>query len=334
VVPLPLDCVPVAMAGQRIDGQYLAIAGMPYKTRKPYNKHCEKEDATPQSGVVVANGSVISGNTSVGGGTANRSAAAAPPQRCAEARSAAAVGTITIITCNENSIRWNKGEVIQRPAGVALTAITAFRNSIVAVGESVVQSCGAGAAPAASPHRLSFVDVTCGTVMRQILNAHDDYITSLNVLDEGSYVLLSGGRDAAVKLWDPRSREESPVVNTALCTAESSHCSTITAMCTAGYNILSTAVDGSLLMWDLRSMEAPQLRRELGYPIVDAALIERQRAVVATSRGIIAVSLDSLEPLDMYFRHSAYSHVVANMTGELLFTASAEGDMHCVIVTK
>ncbi|KPA85729.1 hypothetical protein ABB37_00097 [Leptomonas pyrrhocoris] len=331
VVPLPLDCVPVGMAGQRIDGQYLAIASMPYKSRKPYLPYCTGVEARAATGSTDSDAAenINKASTFAKGNTT-------PSATRREAPNGAGVGAIIVITCNANSIRWNKGEVIMRPAGVALTAITAFRNSIVAVGESAVlratPSADAAAAAMASPHRLSFVDVACGTVLRQILSAHDDYITALNVLDEASYVLLSGGRDAAVKLWDPRSREDSPVVNTALCTGAPTHNSTITAMCTTGYNIVSTAMDGSMLVWDLRSMEAPQVRHELDYPIVDVTLITGKRAVAATWRGLITVSLDTLEPLDMRESDRGYSHVMSNNTGELVFTASCCGVLHTVAV--
>ncbi|KPI89437.1 hypothetical protein ABL78_1473 [Leptomonas seymouri] len=333
VVPLPLDCVPVGMAGQRIDGQYLAIASMPYKSRKPYLRFCATGEAKAPTGSKAAD-TADSNNAST---SADSNSTQSTYRR--EASNGAGVGAIIVITCNENSIRWNKGEVIMRPAGVALTAITAFRNSIVAVGESMVQwatpsAAAVAAAAVASPHRLSFVDVAGGTVMRQIPKAHDDYITALNVLDDGSYVLLSGGRDAAVKLWDPRSREDTPVVNTALCTGVPTHNSTITAMCTMGYNIVSTAVDGSMLVWDLRSMEAPRVRHELAYPIVDVALLGGKHAVTATSRGLITVSLDTLEPLDMRSCNTGYSHVIANNTGELLFTAACSGPLHAVAVRE
>lgn len=325
VVPLPLDCVPVGMAGQRIDGQYLAIASMPYKSRRPYSDFCKEAGGAP--GVQRGIGEAESGGGEQGNG--------------------AGVGAIIVITCNENSIRWNKGEVIMRPAGVALTAITAFRNSIVVVGESLVKAkpmhtdkiAAAEEAILPSPatsslHRLSFVDVAYGTVMRQIPNAHDDYITALTVLDEGSYVLLSGGRDSAVKLWDPRSREDSPVVNTALCAGVASHNTTISAICTTGFNVLSTSVDGSMRLWDLRSMDAPVVQHDLAYHTVDVSLISNRRAAAATSRGLVIVSLDTLRPTDMCYAEPGYTHVTPNSSGELVFAASCSGSLSAAAVLE
>lgn len=336
VVPLPLNCVPVAMAGQRIDGQYLAIASMPYKLRRPYREHCKPSTGGQASGAIdVDSASRANNPRKSNANMAEGNAILSATQH--NASSGAGVGAIIVITCNENSIRWNKGEVIMRPAGVALTAITAFRNSIVAVGESMVTPAAAASAASAvvtsSPHRLSFVDVMSGAGMRQIPNAHDDYITVLNVLDESSYVLLSGGRDASVKLWDPRSREDSPVVNTALCTAAPTHDTTISAVCATGYKVLSTDLDGSMLIWDLRSMEAPQVRHELSYPIVDVALVSGKQAVAATSRGLISVSTETLEPLDMRYSDSGYAHVLPNSTGGLVFAANTRGLIELVAVT-
>lgn len=344
IVPLPLDCIPVGMAGQRMDGQYLAIASMPYKSRKPYAAFCD----APPSGAAAA-GRIGRAETESG----DRGETNAAQRRDGMAGAAAnggggggaGVGAIIVITCNENSLRWNKGEVILRPPGVALTAITAFRNSIVAVGESVVKPTSrlvsaaavaaaavASSAATSSQNRLSFVDVAHGTVMRQIPKAHDDYITSLNVLEEGSYVLLSGGRDAAVKLWDPRSREDTPVVNTALCTDAMAHTSTISAICPTGYNIVTSAVDGSLLVWDLRSMAAPQVRHKLDSPVVDLALLDSKYAVAATSRGLITLALDTLDPLDMRYNENGFLHVLPNSTGELVFAAETSGRLSAMAV--
>ncbi|KAG5505459.1 hypothetical protein GH5_03485 [Leishmania sp. Ghana 2012 LV757] len=317
VVPLPMNCVPVAMAGQRLDGQYLAIAGMPFKSRKPYSRYCGKSalrlSSTPAAAMAAADG-VADGAGSAGEGTGN-------------------AGAIIVITCNENSIRWNKGEIIMRPPGIALTAITAFRNSIVAVGESAVRAAATAAAAssepgagilsgnASAPHRLSFVDVMNGSVVRQIPKAHDEYITALTVLEESSYVLLSGGRDAAVKMWDPRSREDTPVLNTALCTGALHHETTISSIHAVGYNIITTDVYGAMVVWDLRSMAAPNKRHHFAYPIADATLIQQNRAAIATTRGIVTVALDTLEPLDLYYDKGLCTRLLANDAGNLLFMA-------------
>lgn len=341
VVPLPMNCVPVAMAGQRLDGQYLAIAGMPLKGRKPYsqyNRAVKETTAMTRSATTTPlasvhnRGAASAASADAGGGDAVPSLPLAAPAE------SLAAGAIIVITCNENSIRWNKGEIIMRPPGVAITAITAFRNSIVAVGESVVSCAAPGPAiadpAAAAPHRLSFVDVVNGTVMRRVPQAHDDFITAMTVLEESSYVLLSGGRDAAVKLWDPRSREDCPVVNTALCVDAPHHETTISTLHTYGFNILSTDVDGVVAVWDLRKMAAPQLRREVCLPIADATLLHANRAALATPRGVVTIALDTLHQLDLGYERGSCTHVLANDAGTVLFTANdsnvtmlAVGDM-------
>ncbi|KAG5479092.1 hypothetical protein LSCM1_02940 [Leishmania martiniquensis] len=316
VVPLPMNCVPVAMAGQRLDGQYLAIAGMPFKSRKPYSRYCGKSavrlPSTPAPAGTLAAVDVADGAGAGGDGTGN-------------------AGAIIVITCNENSVRWNKGEIVMRPPGIALTAITAFRNSIVAVGESAVRAAATAASSgpgsgilsgnASAPHRLSFVDVMNGSVVRQIPKAHSGYITALTVLEESGYVLLSGGRDAAVKMWDPRSRDDTPVVNTALCTGVPHHETTISSIHTAGYGIITTDVYGAMAVWDIRSMTAPSKRHSFAYPIADATLIQQNRAAIATTRGIVTVSLDTLEPLDWYYDKGLCTRLLANDAGNLLFMA-------------
>ncbi|GET88567.1 hypothetical protein, conserved [Leishmania tarentolae] len=323
VVPLPMNCVPVAMAGQRLDGQYLAIAGMPLKSLRPYSKYCRSVAARPSStsapatAMAAADGAVD--GTGVAGKTGNMATGAAA--------GTGNTGAIIVITCNENSIRWNKGEIVLRPPGIALTAITAFRNSIVAVGESAVGAAAAAehgavgmlTGNASAPHRLSFVDVVSGSVMRQIPKAHNDYITALTVLEESSYVLLSGGRDAAVKMWDPRSREETPVLNTAFCTAPH-HEDTISSIHTTNYNIITTDVCGAMVVWDLRKMAAPHKRHKFAYPIAESALIQQNRAALATTRGIVTVALDTLEPQDLYYE-GICTRLLANDAGNLLFVA-------------
>ncbi|KAG5504972.1 hypothetical protein JKF63_04419 [Porcisia hertigi] len=331
VVPLPMDCVPIAMAGQRLDGQYLAIAGMPLKSRKPYSKYSEQPPTRPGSTpapaiATTAIDSVMDGAGAAGDATGLLTGAAAGTGNA---------GAIIVITCNENSLRWTKGEIVMRPPGIALTAITAFRNSIVAVGESAVSAAAAAATSisgggsgsgilsgnASAPHRLSFVDVVNGVAMRQIPKAHDNYITALTVLEESSYVLLSGGRDAAVKMWDPRSREDTPVVNTALCKKALHNETTISSLHTAGYSIITTDVNGAMVVWDLRNMATPHKRHQFAYPIVDATLIQDNRAAIATSRGIVTVSLDTLEPEDLFYDKGACTRLLANDTGDLLFAA-------------
>ncbi|CAM45135.1 conserved hypothetical protein [Leishmania braziliensis MHOM/BR/75/M2904] len=315
VVPLPMNCVPVAMAGQRLDGQYLAIAGMPLKSQRPYSKYCVRPAAGPSSTPISATTAMATTDSAVDtvGGAGDAAAGASN------------AGAIIVITCNENSIRWNKGEIVMRPPGISLTAITAFRNSIVAVGESAVSAGGPGASilssNASAPHRLSFVDVMNGSVMRQIPKAHDDYITALTVLEDSSYVLLSGGRDAAMKMWDPRSREDTPVVNTALCTDALHHETTISSIHTVGYNIITADVYGAMVVWDLRNMAAPRKRHHFLYPIADVTLIRKNRAVVATTRGVVTVALDTLEPQDLYYEKPLCTRLLANDVGNLLFMA-------------
>ncbi|TPP54056.1 hypothetical protein CGC20_16340 [Leishmania donovani] len=337
VVPLPMNCVPVAMAGQRLDGQYLAIAGMPFKSRKPYSKYCGRPAVRPSStsaaatAMAAADGAVD--GACVAGDAASMAAGAAVGTGSA--------GAIIVITCNENSIRWNKGEIVMRPPGIALTAITAFRNSIVVVGESAVSAAAAGGPGAAgvlsgnasAPHRLSFVDVMSGSVMRQLPKAHDDYITALTVLEESSYVLLSGGRDAAVKMWDPRSREDTPVVNTALCTGALHHETTISSIHTTRYNIITTDVYGAMVVWDLRNMAAPYKRHQFAYPIAEATLIQQNRAALATTRGIMTVSLDTLGPQDLYYDKGICTRLLANDAGNLLFVAR-EGELDVFAVSN
>ncbi|CBZ27063.1 conserved hypothetical protein [Leishmania mexicana MHOM/GT/2001/U1103] len=337
VVPLPMNCVPVAMAGQRLDGQYLAIAGMPFKSRKPYSKYCGRPAVRPSSTSAPATAMAVADCAVDGVGV---------PGDAASMATGAAVGTgnagaIIVITCNENSIRWNKGEIVMRPPGIALTAITAFRNSIVAVGESAVSAAAAGgpgtagmlSGNASAPHRLSFVDVMSGSVMRQIPNAHGDYITALTVLEESSYVLLSGGRDAAVKMWDPRSREDTPVVNTALCTRALHHETTISSIHTTGYNIITTDVYGAMAVWDLRNMATPYKRHQFAYPIAEATLIQQNRAALATTRGIITVALDTLGPQDLYYDKGICTRLLANDAGNLLFVAR-EGELDVFAVSN
>nr|CCD17444.1 unnamed protein product [Trypanosoma congolense IL3000] len=295
-LPVALDCPP--------SGDYMVIAGMPISALSQQ----VMIKATSGSG---ANGQVDKKRP-------------APPGRVKGP-------LLRFLTLNEDTGVWTSGETAVRRDNTTLTAATALANMVVCAAES----CPADrASESGLQHSLVLLNACTPQPSLVFDRAHEDYITTLCVGDEGGNTIFSGSRDRVVKMWDIRGNSTCPVLSIGsiagpyaeppLRCVESAHNDTITAILPYRKELFTASIDGTLLMWDLRRLSGAVQEIRMAAPILDLAIAGCSCLVVSTVRSLNLLSLETLKLRDVV-PNVTYTKLCTNYDGRVLFAAGSTG---------
>ncbi|SPN99502.1 probable U5 snRNP-specific 40 kD protein (novel WD-40 repeat protein) [Cephalotrichum gorgonifer] len=109
---------------------------------------------------------------------------------------------------------------------------------------------------ASADTHLASWDLESGARIRRYIG-HEDIVNTLDISRRGEELLISGGDDCTIGIWDPRSKNAVDYIQT-------DYPVTAVAVSEAGNEIYSGSIDGDIRAWDLRkksqvfSMLGPQ----------------------------------------------------------------------------
>lgn len=320
---MPYDCVPVAMSGPPL-GNFLVVSGMPFPPNSPYAACVETRKHQR-----LAEG---------GSGLPTPSSASPTP-------------VLRVLECSGDNGMWTNRDLITRPQGTILTAVAALPNSLICSAESAIESitgtpsstaasalaaggAGAGATSGAGVrHSINIYSGGTGRLEHSLNRVHAGYTTVLTACENSQFVILSGSRDATVKVWDIR-RDGGSSADPALVAGaggalplhklEPPHTDTVTTLYTAGDYVFSGALDGSLFMWDMRRMRSPVGSKVFASPVLGVTGLEGGRFATSTARGLFLLTRENMGVLDVV-PNVAFTQIQSNKAGNTVFAAGREG---------
>lgn len=102
---------------------------------------------------------------------------------------------------------------------------------------------------ASADTHLASWDLTSGVRIRRYLG-HEEVINTLAISRRGEEILVSGGDDSTVGIWDPRSKNATDYIQTDFPV-------TAVAVAEAGNEVYTGGIDNDVRVWDLRKTAAP-----------------------------------------------------------------------------
>jgi hypothetical protein len=216
--------------------------------------------------------------------------------------------------------KWGPAQKINRPIGSVVTSIKCLSSRSAGICLSERSSKGS--------NNLLFFALPGDTVVRDIPEAHTDYVTCLATSAESDTVVLSGSRDKTVRLWDTRNSK--PSVATL-----AGHSMCVTTVSTVRDLVATGSLDRNLCIWDIRKLQKPVMSKTLSAPILKVHCGQQPTAVVATTNSISALTLDPLEVQDIT-PNVCYHELRQNNETSVVF-AAGEGsvvDMYSLRLTS
>lgn len=144
-----------------------------------------------------------------------------------------------------------------------------------------------------SRHNLAYLDAA-GAAVRDIEEAHSDFITCLAGSADNENWLLSGSRDTTVRVWDNRQTKDNKPAH--MC---SFHSDTITSIATYRDLLLVTSLDRRLSVWDSRKLKAPIAEKVFDAPLLRVATGPQATAVVASTSSLNFITVHPLQIQDV-----------------------------------
>lgn len=125
---------------------------------------------------------------------------------------------------------------------------------------------------------LASWDLTNGSRIRRYVG-HEEIINSVDVSKRGEELLISGGDDSTIGIWDPRSKNAVDYIQTDFPV-------TSVAMSQAGNEIFSGGIDNDIHVWDLR-------KKATVYSMLGHSDTIMSLKVSPDSQSLVSYSMDS-----------------------------------------
>ena len=201
---------------------------------------------------------------------------------------------------------WGKPSILERPSASAVTYIKCIwsrQATFVAAETTLTKS-----------HNIVLFS-SHNTQVREFVNAHSDYITCLATSADNENMLISGGRDNIVKVWDSRLPKPQSTSLTA-------HTDTITTISSVRDVIATGSLDRRLIMWDVRKLQSPVEEKSFASPVLKLACTT-QVVLVSTVNALMALQLHPLQVEDI-IPNVCYHEVRFNSDSTVAFAAGAD----------
>jgi hypothetical protein len=220
---------------------------------------------------------------------------------------------------------WTVGDVIKRPDRTVLTNVKclAVKGSVVCTTETLL-------AADQPQHQVALFNAA-GHETRVFARAHADCITALGVSADSDHLIITGSRDATVRLWDVRSpvtgstngAGSSPTSSTGHVVLNG-HFDTITSIAPVRDVIVTTSLDGTMRVWDVRRTKTELCSKKFSSGVLKAVCTANLSAVVSTLRGLFLVSLLPTIEVDDVLPNVVCTDLRANFDGTVVFGASKD----------
>lgn len=220
---------------------------------------------------------------------------------------------------------WTVGDIIKRPDRTVLTSVKclAVKGSVVCTTETLL-------AADQPQHQVALFNAS-GHETRVFARAHADCITALGVSADSDHLIITGSRDATVRLWDVRSpvtgstngAGASPTSSTGHVVLNG-HTDTITSIAPVRDIILTTSLDGTMRVWDVRRTKTELCSKKFSSGVMKAVCTANLSAVVSTLRGLFLVSLMPTIEVEDVVPNMRCTDLRANFDGTVVFGASRD----------
>ena len=206
--------------------------------------------------------------------------------------------------------KYGAAHKVNRPIGSAITGVKclSIRNSAFCISER----------SAKGTHNIIFYSNAGDAVVRDIPEAHSDYITCQATSIDNETMLLTGSRDGTVKLWDTRAPK--PQASNL-----SYHKSAVTSISTVRDVVATGSLDRKVALWDIRKLSAPTMEKKFCVPVLRVSCGVNATAVVSTTTTISVLTLDPLEVQDIQ-TNVCYHELRQNTETSVVF-AAGEGQL-------
>ncbi|PHH59505.1 hypothetical protein CDD81_3145 [Ophiocordyceps australis] len=131
---------------------------------------------------------------------------------------------------------------------------------------------------ASADMHLASWDLTSGTRIRRYIG-HEEVINAMDISRRGEELLVSGGDDSTICIWDPRSKHAVDHIQTDFPI-------TAVAISEAGNEIFSGSIDNDIKVWDLR-------KKSVVYSMLGHSDTVTSLRVSPDSQSLLSYALDS-----------------------------------------